>query len=58
MLGEGGPQFAEAVGRLLDCGFGFGLNIGKCDLGDEEFRQAVWDGVVEPLREVVAVWRA
>ncbi|KAG8528974.1 uncharacterized protein KY384_006663 [Bacidia gigantensis] len=44
-LGEGGPEFYEAIRRCLFCAFG----PKSTDLEDDELRSAVYNEVVEPL---------
>ncbi|CAD6579310.1 MAG: hypothetical protein ASARMPREDX12_009125 [Alectoria sarmentosa] len=44
-LGEGGPEYSEAVRRCLFCAFG----PKSTDLEDDELRSAIYSEVVEPL---------
>ena len=44
-LGEGGPEFSEAIRRCLFCAFG----PRSTDLEDDQLRAAIYSEVVEPL---------
>lgn len=46
---EAGGRYGDAVRRCIHCDF----NQRKTDLEDDDFRQAVYEGVVAPLQEVV-----
>ena len=48
-LGEGGPEFANAIRRCVLCAFG----PKSTDLADDEFREAVYTEVVQPLDEML-----
>lgn len=48
-LGEGGPDYAEAIRRCLFCAFG----RKSTDLEDDELRAAIYTEVVEPLEDAV-----
>ena len=48
-LGEGGPDYAEAIRRCLFCAFG----PRSTDLEDDELRAAIYSEVVEPLEGAV-----
>lgn len=48
-LGEGGPDFYEAIRRCLFCAFG----PKSTDLEDDELRSAIYSEVVEPLEGAV-----
>ena len=48
-LGEGGPDYAEAIRRCLFCAFG----PKSTDLEDDELRAAIYAEVVQPLGDVV-----
>lgn len=48
-LGEGGPEYAEAIRRCLFCAFG----PKSTDLEDDELRAAIYTEVVEPLEGAV-----
>lgn len=49
VVGEAGFQYADVVKRCIDCNFG----LVRIDLDDPDFRQVVYENVVEPLRETV-----
>jgi hypothetical protein len=51
ILVESGESYADAVRRCISCNFG----PTKTDLEDNDFRQAVYSGVVAPLEEQVRV---
>lgn len=51
MLGELGDEISDAIRRCLDCAF-----APKPNLGDDEFQQAVFNGVVLPLQDLLRVW--
>lgn len=48
-LGEGGPEYAEAIRRCLFCAF----SPRSTDLEDDELRAAIYTEVVEPLEDAV-----
>lgn len=48
-LGEGGPEYSEAIRRCLFCAFG----PKSTDLEDDELRSAIYSEVVEPLEVAV-----
>ncbi|KAF1959280.1 hypothetical protein CC80DRAFT_533456 [Byssothecium circinans] len=49
ILVESGESYADAVRRCISCNFG----PTKTDLENDDFRQAVYSGVVAPLEELV-----
>lgn len=49
ILVESGEEYADAVRRCISCNFG----PTKTDLEDDDFRQAVYSGVVAPLEKQV-----
>ena len=49
ILEEAGPRYVSAVRRCIKCNF----NLRNTDLEDDEFRQAVFDGVVASLEDEV-----
>lgn len=51
VLGECGPDIADAVRRCLDCSFG-----PRPNLKDKRFREAVYDGVIRPLADRLKIW--
>ncbi|CAM1501131.1 Fc.00g102930.m01.CDS01 [Cosmosporella sp. VM-42] len=51
VLGESGPQIADAVRRCLDCSFGPRPNF-----ADVRFREAVYEGVIKPLAAYSGTW--
>jgi len=51
VLVESGESYADAVRRCISCNFG----PTKTDLENDDFRQAVYSGVVAPLEEQVKV---
>lgn len=48
VLGEAGPEFDDAIRRCLDCAFG----PKSTNLADDEFKEAVYNEVVQPLEDV------
>jgi len=48
-LGEGGPGFDNAIRRCIVCNFG----PKTVDLADNEFREAIYSEVVQPLEETL-----
>lgn len=51
VLGELGDDMSDAIRRCLDCSF-----APKPNLDDKEFQEAVLDGVIMPLQDVLKVW--
>lgn len=51
VLGELGDDVSDAIRRCLDCSF-----APKPNLDDREFQDAVFDGVVLPLQDLLKVW--
>ena len=46
---EAGNRYGDAVRRCVHCDF----NQRKTDLGDKGFRQAIYDGAVVSIRDVL-----
>lgn len=51
VLGELGDEISETIRRCLDCAF-----APKPNLGDAEFQEAVFNGVVLPLQDFLKIW--
>jgi hypothetical protein len=51
VLAELGDDISDAIRRCLDCSF-----APKPNLEDKEFQEAVFDGVVLPLQDLLKVW--
>lgn len=51
VLAELGDDISDAIRRCLDCSF-----APKPNLEDKEFQEAVFDGVVLPLQDLLRVW--
>jgi len=49
VLGEGGPEFANAIRRCIFCAFG----PKSTNLADDDFREAVFTEVVQPLEDIL-----
>ncbi len=52
VLGESGPEFDNAIRRCLDCAFG----PKSTNLADDDFKEAVYNEVVEPLEKITKCW--
>ncbi|KAI9887959.1 MAG: hypothetical protein M1823_000216 [Watsoniomyces obsoletus] len=52
VLGESGPEFDNAIRRCLDCAFG----PKSTNLADDDFKEAVYNEVVEPLMKITKCW--
>ncbi|KUI72164.1 hypothetical protein VM1G_07495 [Cytospora mali] len=52
VLGDSGPEISDVVRRCLDCSFGPEPNF-----ADVRFREAVYEGVIQPLRNYAKLWR-
>ncbi|KAI1502965.1 hypothetical protein F5X99DRAFT_407522 [Biscogniauxia marginata] len=51
VLGDSGPNVADAVRRCLDCSFG-----PKPNFANVRFRESVYEGVIKPLANYSKVW--
>lgn len=51
IMGEAGPELAEAVRRCVSCNF-----ASPRDFGDRRFRELVFEGVVKPFRDALLPW--
>lgn len=52
VLGNSGPEISEVVRRCLDCSFGPEPNF-----ADVRFREAVFEGVIKPLKNYAKTWQ-
>lgn len=52
VLEDSGPVIADVVWRCLDCSFG-----PRPDFQDTRFREAVYEGVIQPLADHLKIWQ-